>query len=144
MRIAARFEPGALVVGPFPRMGGKRRPAACVHLAANGAVALCPGTSVRSAQPGRVALASGRFGKPSPTYLIAPLATLFPPGAPRLLNFDAAGRLEPSERVELWRALAEAYGPDWRARFEARADRIKLEARLQPLGQGARRRRVLD
>lgn len=136
--------PGALLIGPFPRMGGKRRPAACVFVTASGAVALCPGTSVKNAQAGRVYLPAGRLGTVKPTWLLAPLTVLFPPGSAHLAAFERIGALAAAEEAALQSALRDAYGEDWSARLEQRSERIAAPARVEPLGRAARRRALKD
>lgn len=135
------FLEGTLYHAPFPRMGGKVRPAACVFAAQNGAAVFCPGTSAKSAQGGRIYLPPGRFQSDKPTWLLAPLATLFPAQAPLLATFSVSGALDREERDALYAALDESYGRDWRACFERRAARVRRPTRLDPLPRARRRKR---
>ncbi|MCI4664420.1 MAG: hypothetical protein MRY74_06825 [Neomegalonema sp.] len=124
---------GTLSIGPFPRMGGKYRPAACVYIAANGAAVLCPGTSRKSRQPGRIALAAARLASNKPTWLLAPLATLFPPDSAKLDEFALVATLSQAESAALQAEIAAFYGEEWREMFERRAETMRTANRIPPI-----------
>ena len=132
------YEFGELLAGPFPRMGGKTRPAVCAYCCANGVV-LCPGTSRKSAQAGRIALPPTRFGKGRATWLLAPLATFLPKDCAAFAAFSSQGALTDTERVALNMALESFYG-DWRTLFSERAQQMNKTNRIAPLSRLQRRR----
>lgn len=134
---------GDVILADFPRMMGKIRPGAVIHVSHDGqgrlrAVAAAPGSTRKTNQCGRLALENpGAFGLTRATWLLIPMSAVLPQGriAARI------GRLTTPEQARLEAELVDWFGDNWR-RTVPPIDETPPRARiLHPVRAHGRRRR---